>query len=103
MTEQPLNQPADAITSDPALIRLMGIAGLFAFGIASLFISFALMDDVSLLSSAPDMVWAFVCGAPSPNGPALPLMLTITTLALLGGVGLTGWHMWASRKQAAAQ
>ena len=61
--------------------------------------SLALMNDIQMLSKAPELVWAFICGAPSEDGPALPLMLTLTTLAFGGGIIVTGWHLWMLRRE----
>ena len=83
---------------EPEFIRLLTIIMLFTVGTMLFFFSFALMEDLSTLRQAPDLVWAFICGAPSPDGPALPLMLTITTLIFASGIGLTGWHIWSLRK-----
>jgi hypothetical protein len=77
---------------DAPFVRVLTITGLAAFGLFSLLISVALMKDLQTLASAPELIWAFVCGAPSPDGPALPLMLTISTLALLGAVVVGIWH-----------
>jgi len=84
---------------EPEFIRLLGIIMLFTLGVMLFIFSLALMKDLATLSKAPELVWAFICGAPSEDGPALPLMLTLTTLAFGAGIGLTGWHIWQRRKQ----
>ncbi len=85
---------------EPELIRLLTIVMLFTLGIMLFLFSLALMEDLSTLSQAPELVWAFICGAPSADGPALPLMLTLATLSIGSGVGVTGWHIWKKRTQA---
>ncbi|GEM_PF-1615152 len=84
---------------EPELIRLLAIVMLFTTSAMLFLFSFALMEDLSTLAKAPELVWAFICGAPSQDGPALPLMLTLTTLAFGAGIGLTGWHIWLIRRQ----
>lgn len=87
---------------EPEFIRLLVIAMLFTFGIMMLIFSFALSKDINLLRDAPGMVWAFICGAPNPDGPALPLLLTFGTLALIGGFVASGWHWWHIRRKKSA-
>jgi len=99
MTEQSLQTRPQLSDLEPAFKRIVIIAVMFTFAVMMLFFSFALAKDVNLLRNAPGMVWAFICGAPNPDGPALPLMLTITTLSFLGGMGATGWHLWMNRKE----
>lgn len=84
---------------EPAFIRLLTIIMLFTVGVMLFLFSLALLEDLATLSKAPELVWAFICGAPSDEGPALPLMLTLTTLAIGGGIALSGWHVWKLRQE----
>lgn len=92
-------QPKEMDGLEPELIRLLAIVMLFTLGAMLFLFSFALMEDLSTLSKAPELVWAFICGAPSADGPALPLMLTLTTLSFGAGLSLTAWHLWKKRTQ----
>lgn len=87
--------PVDEL--DHGFIRLLVIVVLFTVAVVLFVMSLALMEDISTLSKAPELVWAFICGAPSETGPALPLMLTLTTLAFLGGIAILVWHIWKQR------
>lgn len=84
---------------EPEFIRLLAIIMLFTVGVMLFLFSLALLEDLQTLSKAPELVWAFICGAPSDEGPALPLMLTLTTLALGGGVVASIWHFWKLKSQ----
>lgn len=102
MVDQPFDHPTEEVIA-PSFIRITIITVLFTFGIMMLIFSFALSKDLNLLRDAPGMVWAFICGAPSPNGPALPLLLTLGTMAMLGGVIASGWHWWKTRQEKSLQ
>jgi hypothetical protein len=73
------------------IVTLIAIALLLSFGVTMLFFSAAYARDVQTLLRAPEMIWAFICGQPDPGGPVLPLMLTLATVALLGGVVVAVW------------
>lgn len=79
---------------EPEFLRLLAIIMLFTVGVMLFLFSLALIEDLETLSRAPELVWAFICGAPSDEGPALPLMLTLTTLAIGGGIVVSIWHIW---------
>lgn len=79
--------------SDAAFVRVLTIAVLTTFSFVMLIFSFALFEDLQLLQ-VPGMVWAFICGAPNPDGPAMPLMLTFTTLGFIGSIGVTVYHVY---------
>ena len=74
-----------------SIVTIIVIALLFSFGVTMLLFSMAYARDVQTILRAPELIWDFICGRPDPGGPALPLMLTVGTLALLGGVVATGW------------
>lgn len=74
-----------------SIVTLIVIALLFSFGVTMLLFSMAYARDVQTILRAPELIWDFICGRPDPGGPVLPLMLTVGTLALLGGVVVTGW------------
>jgi len=93
-----VQQTADTQGLEPAFTRLLGIIMLFTVGVMLFLFSLALMEDLATLTKAPELVWAFICGAPVADGPALPLMLTLTTLSFGAGIGLSGWHIWQHRK-----
>lgn len=77
------------------------IAGymLVGFSVTVLFLSTAYIKDIETLQQIPELVWGFICGVPNQSDTTLPLLLTISTLALLGGIGLLGFGRWISRRQ----
>lgn len=99
MAEQISSQGQKPPQTDPAFMRVLAAVALYAFAAALFLFSLALMKDVQTLRDAPEIVWNWLCGRPDPDGPALPLMLTFSTLALLGGLALTGWHLWLRRRE----
>lgn len=88
-------------TLDSGFIRVSIAATCYSFGAVMLLFSMAFFKDVAKLREIPSIVWGFICGAPNPDGPGLPLLLTLATLALLGGFAVTVWHfyrLWRDRK-----
>ncbi|MBZ0293854.1 MAG: hypothetical protein K8L99_14910 [Anaerolineae bacterium] len=73
------------------------IALLFSFGLTMFLFSAAYAKDIDTLRRAPELVWAFICGQPNPDGITLPLLLTISFMAVLVGGGLSLWTWWKTR------
>ncbi|HLV34841.1 MAG TPA: hypothetical protein VKY59_07005 [Spirillospora sp.] len=100
MTDQ-ITPSQTRTTDNPqhSILWLAAAALLVSFGLTMFLFSAAYIKDVQLLSKAPEMVWAFICGNPGDYGVTLPLLLTIGTLGLFGGIaaGLVGW--WRSRSR----
>lgn len=80
------------------LILSVSIALLFAGGVTFLVFAAAYAQDISALLNAPEIIWDFLCGAPNPDGPILPLLLTLGTMGLLGGAVLTAIQLIHSRR-----
>jgi hypothetical protein len=74
------------------------IALSISFGVTLLLFSVAYTRDLNTLARAPELIWAFICGAPSDSGIVLPLLLTISTLALFLGFGLWGFTWLRARR-----
>ena len=84
-------------TRQLSIFPLALAALLISFGFTMFIFSAAYARDVSILTKAPEVVWAFICGRPAEYGVTLPLLLTLGTMGLLGGTGLFGWHWWRER------
>lgn len=74
-----------------SMIALAAVALLVSFGVTMLLFSMAYARDVQTILRAPELIWDFICGRPDPGGPALPLMLTLGTLALIGSAIVVVW------------
>lgn len=83
--------PAERGAAPTGIVTLIAIALLLSFGVTMLLFSAAYARDLQTILRAPELIWAFICGQPDPGGPVLPLMLTFSTLALLGGAGVAIW------------
>ena len=66
---------------------------LIGFGFTMLLLSGAYVQDLNLLRQVPEAVWLFVCGIPPDNEMVLPMLLAVSLLTLLIGIGLLlfGW------------
>lgn len=63
-------------------------AMLLGFGVTLLGISAAYVRDLETLQRIPESVWLFVCGVPTEDPVVLPLMITLSIVAMVlaGGV-----------------
>jgi len=70
------------------LILSIVAATMLGFGITLLGISVAYIRDLETLRRIPESIWLFVCGTPTEDPMALPMMiiLSILSLALAGGL-----------------
>lgn len=84
-------------TQQPDLKTLIGVPLLISFGITMLIMSLAYVQDVALLARAPELVWAFICGQPTDEGVALPILLLLSTVTITGGLGLLAWAWMRKR------
>lgn len=73
------------------LKTLIAIPLLISFGITMLVFSMAYVQDMALLARAPELVWAFICGQPTEEGIALPILLLLSSITITGGLGLLAW------------
>lgn len=66
---------------------------LVGFGFTMLLLSGAYVQDINLLRRVPEAVWQFVCGIPPDNEMVLPMLLAVSLVTLLIGIGLFlfGW------------
>lgn len=76
---------------------LAAILFLVTMAVIMFLFSLAYLDDLNTLRSAPELVWSFVCGQPTENGVTLPLLLTISTLAVLTSGVLAAGRWWLGR------
>jgi hypothetical protein len=61
---------------------------LFGFGLTLLIIAGAYVRDLAILQNAPQAVWQFVCGIPTDDAMAFPLLIGFGFIAILSGGGL---------------
>jgi hypothetical protein len=76
---------------------LAGIIFLVTLAAITLMFSMAYLDDLNTLRNAPGLVWSFVCGRPTENGVTLPLLLTVSILAVLTSGVLMAGRWWLGR------
>ena len=72
--------------------------GLVSFGVTMLALSAAYVKDLTLLTDAPIILWSALCGQPSDNPLTLPLLVTLSGVALIAGLlmivfNLLRWKM----------
>jgi lysylphosphatidylglycerol synthetase-like protein (DUF2156 family) len=72
---------------------------LLATGITLIAFSAAYAKDMETLRTVPDAIWDALCGRPSEAGFTLPLLLTVTTLSLIGASVLGVWSTISLRRQ----
>lgn len=84
--------------SDVSVLYLLLTVLLWSMGATLLLISLAYIKDIDTLKNIPDAVWNFICGRPTPDGPTLPLLLTLGTLALLSGGGVLLWSKFLQKR-----
>jgi lysylphosphatidylglycerol synthetase-like protein (DUF2156 family) len=66
-------------------------AMFLGFGTTLLIISMAYARDLATLARVPEAVWLFVCGVPTEDPMVLPLMISLSVVALVVGGGLVFW------------
>lgn len=94
MPQQPTNEFGHVGPLDASFIRVLVATILYSFSGVMFLFSMAFFKDVRKLREIPTIVWGFICGVPNPDGPGLPILLTLSTLALLGGLVVTFWHLY---------
>lgn len=72
-----------------------GVIALLMFIFAATFVR-----DMQTLRAVPDALWNFLCGTPTDNAIALPLLLTIGIACVIVSIGLQGWRWWITRESA---
>jgi hypothetical protein len=95
---QPIDMTEPGETEvDTGFLYLVGAIMLLTIGGTLLLISLAYVKDLDTLKNVPGAIWNFVCGRPTPDGPTLPLLLTMSTLAIVIGGGLLVWNRLRQR------
>lgn len=85
-------------TAFPVLLVIAAM--LLGFGSTLLLLSVAYVRDLGTLRRAPEAVWLFICGVPTDDPLALPLLLLVGGGALVGGVGVLVFnHFWQKRSR----
>lgn len=80
---------------------LIATVSLISFGIMMTIFALAYTKDIQTLARAPEMIWAFICGQPNEGGATLPLLLTASAMALIGGFASGGIGWWSARRHSA--
>ncbi len=84
---QTTSQRTMALRRKPTITT--AIAGVFfGFGVTLLIIAGAYVRDLAILQNAPQAVWQFVCGVPTDDAMAFPLLVGFGFIAILSGGGL---------------
>jgi hypothetical protein len=92
MPQAELHQEASPLFSIAA-------AAFLGFGTTLLIISIAYVRDLATLMRVPEAVWLFVCGVPTSDPATMPIMITMSVVAMVIGGGL----VWFSRKKRTAE
>lgn len=92
MTQTPANPTHhDAIREEDFIAQLVS-AMLLSMGVLFAVVSVAYIQDIVTLREVPNAIWEAMCGRPDPNGPALPLFLTMGALSFIGAGVSAAWH-----------
>ncbi|MGJ3240993.1 MAG: hypothetical protein ACFE0Q_19950 [Anaerolineae bacterium] len=77
---------------------LVAMVFFLMIGVLMLVFAMTFIHDLQTLRSVPDALWNFLCGTPTNNEFALPLLLTIGIVSFgIGGV-LSIWRARLGRK-----
>ncbi|NJN65789.1 MAG: hypothetical protein HC884_03280 [Chloroflexaceae bacterium] len=79
-------------------VLLILAAMLLGFGVTLLLLSMAYVRDLGTLRRAPEAVWLFICGVPTDDPLALPLLLLLGGGAVVGGVGVLVFNHYQHRR-----
>lgn len=73
--------------------------GLVSFALTMLLLSASYVKDLALLTEAPVLLWSALCGQPSADPLTLPLLVTMSALALLVGLMMIVVGVLRARRQ----
>lgn len=72
----------------PSNAPLLIAVGLISFGATMLLLGVFYSQDLAVLRAAPEMLWMAICGVPQDNGIAMPIILVLSEIATLIGLGM---------------
>lgn len=73
-------------TSASSIIGLVINTTILSFGLTLLIFTSLYQQDLSALQRLPEAIWLFVCGVPTEDPIALPLLQVISALATVGSL-----------------
>jgi hypothetical protein len=73
---------------------------LFSFGLTLLVLSATYLRDLAVLANAPFLVWSALCGQPIDSPLTVPLLVSLSMLAVLMGVALLILYIIKGRRHA---
>jgi hypothetical protein len=86
------------ITPKQSFPLLVTAISLVSFGITMVVMAAAYTSDLNKLINAPFEVWSALCGQPGDSPLILPLLITMSMLAILIGAGLLLWYGISRRR-----
>jgi hypothetical protein len=82
MLVQESKQPTPAAS----IILLVINTTILSFGLTLLIFTSLYQQDLSALQRLPEAIWLFVCGVPTEDPIALPLLQVISAVATVGSI-----------------
>lgn len=73
-------------TSASSIIGLVINTTILSFGLTLLIFTSLYQQDLSALQRLPEAIWLFVCGVPTEDPIALPLLQVISAIATIGSI-----------------
>ncbi|MCL5997608.1 MAG: hypothetical protein M1546_16365 [Chloroflexi bacterium] len=93
-----MTPPQPSHESRPSNFALKTIAiALISFGLTMFVLSAAYARDLIALASAPFDIWSALCGQPTDNPLAQSILVSLSLVSLLAGIGLFIYTMRHSR------
>lgn len=80
----------DAVQKKEFALMLTAIV-LWSMGAMILLFGASYIRDLETLRTVPNAIWDAICGRPNPDSIALPLLLSLGTVAVLSGVAVYGY------------
>ncbi len=78
-------------TNNTDFFLTLGMAFLLSTGFTLLVFSLAYAKDLQTLRTVPGAIWSAICGRPVDDGLTLPLMFTLSTVAIIWSGALYGY------------
>lgn len=86
------------INDDKQFFLLIAMVFFGVIGGLMFLFSVTFIRDIQTLRAVPDALWNFLCGTPTDNNIALPLLLTIGIVCVGISAGLQVWRWRISQK-----
>ena len=94
MTDLQVNQ-MQISAEDKRFYLFVAIVFFLVIGALMMLFSVTFIKDMQTLRTVPDALWNFLCGTPTDNEIALPLLLTIgiVSFGVSGGLQIWRWRL----------